>query len=98
VIDLTFIGASLTNRLVCCGQADGVEHSSDRFPTRRVLDIETPIPVQQKRRNWSATDDNKLFQKIEKNLQARELSQAGPSQIEAQCQNLLNVVQSAIEP
>jgi hypothetical protein len=47
-----------------------------------VLDIETPI---------------KLFQKIEKNLQARELSQAGPSQIEAQCQKLLDVVQSAIE-
>jgi hypothetical protein len=97
VIDLTFISSSLASRLVSCERADDIEHSSDHFPIRTVLDIETPVLVQQKRRNWNATDDNKLIQKIEEVLQARDLSQAGPPQIEAQCQKLLDVVQSAIE-
>ena len=97
VIDLTFISLSLTNRLVRCERADDIEHSSDHFPIRTMLDIETPALVQQKRRNWNATDDKKLIQKIEEGLQARDLSGAGPPQIEAQCQKLLDVVQSAIE-
>ncbi|KAJ5117510.1 zinc knuckle domain protein [Penicillium atrosanguineum] len=97
VIDLTFISSSLFNRLVSCERADDIEHSSDHFPIRTVLDIETPVLVQQKRRNWNATDDNKLIQKIEEDLKAKDLSQAGPPQIEAQCQKLLETVQSAIQ-
>ncbi|KAJ5330279.1 zinc knuckle domain protein [Penicillium atrosanguineum] len=97
VIDLTFISSSLFNQLVNCERADDIEHSSDHFPIRTVLDIETPVLVQQKRRNWNATDDNKLIQKAEEDLKAKDLSQAGPPQIEAQCQKLLDTVQSAIE-
>ncbi|KAJ5144459.1 hypothetical protein N7526_001967 [Penicillium atrosanguineum] len=97
VIDITFISSSLTSRLVRCERADEIEHSSDHFPIRTILDIETPALIQQKRRNWNATDDKKLIQKIEEGLQARDLSQAGPPQVEAQCQKLLDVVQSAIE-
>ena len=97
VIDLTFISSSLACRLVSCQRADDIEHSSDHFPIRTVLDIETPVLTQQKRRNWNATDEKKLIQKIEEDLQARDLSQASPPQIEAQCQKLIDVVQSAIE-
>ena len=77
VIDLTFISLSLTGRLIQCERADDIEHSSDHFPIRTVLDTETPMTVQQKRRNWNATDSKKLVQKIEEGLQARDLSQAG---------------------
>ncbi|KAJ5215580.1 uncharacterized protein N7498_001987 [Penicillium cinerascens] len=97
VIDLTFISSSLACRLVGCRRADDIEHSSDHFPIRTVLGIETPVLAQQKRRNWNATDEKKLTQKIEEDLQVRDLSQAGPPQIEAQCQKLKDVVQSAIE-
>ena len=83
VIDLTFISLSLTSRLVRCERADDIEHSSNHFPIRIMLDIESPEFIQQKRRNWNATDDKKLIQKIEQGLQARDLSQAGPPQIEA---------------
>ncbi|OQD74227.1 hypothetical protein PENANT_c184G05569, partial [Penicillium antarcticum] len=62
-----------------------------------VLDIITPVAVQQKRRNWSATDDQKLIQKIEGGLQTGGLYQADPQRIEATCQELMGVIQSAIE-
>ncbi|KAJ5323416.1 hypothetical protein N7476_002016 [Penicillium atrosanguineum] len=88
---------SLFNQLVNYERADDIEHSSDHFPIRTVLDIETPVLIQQKRRNWNATDDNKLIQKIKEDSKAKDLSQAGPPQIEAQCQKLLDTVQSAIE-
>jgi ribonuclease HI len=97
VIDLTFISSSLAGRLIQCERADDIEHSSDHFPVRTVLDIETPITVQQKRRNWNATDNKRLVQKIEDGLQARDLSQADRQQIEEQCQELVEIVQSAIE-
>ncbi|KAJ5303939.1 uncharacterized protein N7443_003599 [Penicillium atrosanguineum] len=88
---------SLFNQLVNYERADDIEHSSDHFPIRTVLDIETPVLIQQKRRNWNATDDNKLIQKIKEDSKAKDLSQAGPPQIEAQYQKLLDTVQSAIE-
>jgi endonuclease/exonuclease/phosphatase family metal-dependent hydrolase len=97
VIDLTFISSSLSSRLIRCERADDVEHSSDHFPVRTVFDIETPIRVQEKRRNWNATDYDKLTHKIEEGLQARDLSQTDPTQIECQCQTLVDVVQSAID-
>ncbi|KAI3184976.1 hypothetical protein DTO027I6_9891 [Penicillium roqueforti] len=97
VIDLTFITSSLISRLIQCERADDIEHSSDHFPIRTVLDIKTPIAIQQNRRNWNATDNKKLIQKVEASLQARDLSQADPQNIEAQCEKLLEVVQSAIE-
>ncbi|KAI1829205.1 hypothetical protein DTO027I6_9898 [Penicillium roqueforti] len=96
VIDLTFISSSLTSRLVRCERAEDIEHSSDHFPIRTVLDIETPVLTQQKRRNWNATDDKKLMQTIEQSLEASDLSEAGPPQIEAQCRTLLDIVHSAI--
>ena len=80
-IDLTFISLSLTGRLVRCERADDIEHSSDHFPIRTMLVIEPPELIQQKRRNWNATDDKKLIQKIEEGLQARDLSRAGPPSI-----------------
>lgn len=85
MIDLTFISSSLADRLVSCERADDIEHSSDHFPIKTVLDIETPVLVQQKRRYWNATDDIKPIQEI-------EMSQADSPQIEAQCQKLLDVV------
>lgn len=97
VIDLTFISSSLSTRLISCERADDVEHSSDHFPVRTVLDIETPIRIQEKRRNWNATDDAILIRKIEEGLQVKDLSQADAQQIECQCQTLLDVVQSAID-
>jgi len=74
VIDLTFISSSLFNRLVSCERVDNIKHLSDYFPIRTVLNIKTPVVVQQKRRNWNTTNDNKLIQKIEEDLQARDLS------------------------
>lgn len=65
VIDLTFVSSSLSNRLIRCERPDDVEHSSDYFPVRTVIDIETPVRIQEKRRNWKATDYAKLIQKIE---------------------------------
>jgi hypothetical protein len=97
VIDLTFISSSLAGRLIRCERADDIEHSSDHFPIRTVLDLETPFTLQQKRRNWNATDNKGLVQKIEGSLQARDLSQTGLQQIEEQCQELVAIVQSAIE-
>lgn len=97
VIDLTLISSTLTSRLIRCERADDVEYSSDHFPARTVLDIETPIREQEKRRNWNATDYEKLIQKIEEGLQVRDISQADPAQIECQYQTLLDVVQSAID-
>lgn len=76
VIELTFVSSSLSSRLIRCERADDVEHSSDHFPVRTVLDIETPIRIQEKRRNGKATDNAKLIRKIEEGLQARDLSQA----------------------
>lgn len=97
VIDLTFISSSLSGRMILCGRADDIEHSSDHFPIRTTLDIETPILTQQKRRNWKATDDRSLIQKIEEGLQERDLSMEHHRQIEEQCQKLLDVVQCAID-
>ncbi|OQD74219.1 hypothetical protein PENANT_c186G08171 [Penicillium antarcticum] len=97
VIDLIFISPCLTSRLVRCERAYGIEHSPDHFPIRTVLGINTPIPTQQKRRNWKATDNKKLIQTIEQRLEASDLSEAGPPQIAAQCRTLLDLVQSAIE-
>lgn len=97
MIDLTFISSSLSSRLIRCERADDVEHSSDHFPVRTALDIETPIRVQEKRRSWKATDTVMLLRKIEEGLQVKDLSQADPTQIECQCQTLLGVVQSAID-
>ncbi|KAJ5313174.1 uncharacterized protein N7443_000058 [Penicillium atrosanguineum] len=42
VINLTFISLSLFNQLVNYERADDIEHSSDHFPIRTVLNIETP--------------------------------------------------------
>ncbi|OQD64945.1 hypothetical protein PENANT_c410G08752, partial [Penicillium antarcticum] len=89
VIDLTFITSNLVSRLINCERADDIEHASDHFPIRTVLDIITPVAVQQKRRNWSATDDQKLIQKIEGGLQTGGLYQADPQKIEATCQELM---------
>ncbi|KAJ5100114.1 reverse transcriptase [Penicillium argentinense] len=97
VIDLTFISPSLSGRIIRCGRADDIEHSSDRFPIRTTLDMETPILTQQRRRNWKATDDGKLIQKIEEGLRERDLPMVGHRQIEEQCQKLLGVVQCAID-
>ncbi|KAJ5110838.1 zinc knuckle domain protein [Penicillium argentinense] len=97
VIDLTFISPSLSGRIIRCGRADDIEHSSDHFPIRTTLDIETPILTQQRRRNWKATDDGKLIQKVEEGLQERDLPMVGHRQIEEQCQKLLGVVQCAID-
>ncbi|KAJ5121346.1 uncharacterized protein N7515_009307 [Penicillium bovifimosum] len=97
VIDLTFITANLLDRLISCERADDIEHASDHFPIRTALDIVTPIAPQQKRRNWSATDDKKFVQEIEQGLQTGGLDQAGPEEIEAKCQGLIDVIQTAIE-
>ena len=97
VIDLTFVSSSLVGRLIRCERADDIEHASDHFPIRTVLDMETPAAVQQKRRNWNATDNKRLVQKIQESLHARDLSQADVQQIENECKELLEVVQSAIE-
>ena len=74
VIDLTFISSSLSSRLILCERADDVEYSSDHFPIRTVLDIETLIRLQEKRRKWHATDYAKLIQKIEERLYVEDLS------------------------
>ena len=97
VIDLTFISSSLNSRLICCERADDIEQASDHFPIRMAIDIETPIAVQQRRRNWKATDNEKLVRKIEEGLRTMERSVANHPQIEAQCQRLMEVVQSAID-
>lgn len=97
VIDLTFVSSSLVGRLIRCERADDVEHSSDHFPIRTVVDIKTSAAVQQVPRNWNATDNKKLVRKIEESLQVKDLSQADAQQIEAQCQELLKSVQSAVE-
>ncbi|ODM14297.1 hypothetical protein SI65_10294 [Aspergillus cristatus] len=89
VIDLTLTTPSLVNRLIQCQRADDIEHASDHYPIRTVLDFETPVRTQPKRRNWKATDDAKLFHRIEENLRVEDLSQAGPQQIEAKCQGLM---------
>ncbi|OQD66240.1 hypothetical protein PENANT_c371G10633, partial [Penicillium antarcticum] len=97
VIDLTFVSSSLLDRLIQCERADDIEHASDHFPVRTVLDIETPATAQQMRRNWNATDNQRLVKKIEESLHARDLSQGDIQQIEAECKELLEAVQSAIE-
>ncbi|KAJ5111870.1 reverse transcriptase [Penicillium alfredii] len=97
VIDLTLATPRLANRLIQCQRADDIEHASDHFPIRTVLDLETSTVTQQKRRNWKATDDAKLFQRIERSLQAEDLSQAGPQQIEEKCQELMQNIQLAVE-
>jgi hypothetical protein len=101
-------------------RADDVEHSSDHFPVRTVFDIETPIRVQEKRRNWNipmsvpmGLTSRSLIERhllvsgtgtqfvsglfAKEGLQARDLSQTDPTQIECQCQTLVDVVQSAID-
>lgn len=60
VIDLTMTTPRLTNRLIQCQRADNIEHASDHFPIKTVLDVETLIMTQQKRRKWKAIDDAKL--------------------------------------
>ncbi|KGO73006.1 reverse transcriptase [Penicillium italicum] len=97
VIDLTFVTSNLVYRLFNCERAHDIEHASDHFPIRTVLEIVTPIAVQQKRRNWNATDDQKLIQKIEGGLQAGGPYQADAQRIEAKCLELMGVIQSAIE-
>lgn len=97
VIDLTLSTPSLVNRLIQCQRADDIEHASDHFPIRTVLDVDTPIRTQQKRRNWGATNDAKLFHRIEKSLLVEDLSQAGPQQIEAKCQELMKIIQVAVD-
>ncbi|KAJ5766658.1 reverse transcriptase [Penicillium nucicola] len=97
VIDLTFVSSSLVGRLIQCERADDIEHASDHFPIRSVFDMETPAALQQKRRNWNATDNKRLVQKIEASLHAGNLSQADTQQIETECEELLKTVQSAVE-
>jgi hypothetical protein len=92
VIDLTFITSNLVNRLFNCERVDDIEHASDHFPIRTVPDIITPIAIQQKRRHWNATDDQKFIQKIEGGLQAGGLYQADPQRIEAKCQEFIGVI------
>lgn len=62
-----------------------------------MLNMETPILTEQKRRNWKATDDRKLIQKVKEGLQETDLSIEGHRQIEERCQKLLGVVQCAID-
>ena len=97
MIDLTFISSSLSNRLIGYERADNIEHASDHFPIRTKVDIKTPIAAQHKRRNWNATNDEKLVRKINDELRLVDLSQAYHPQIEAQCRKLLEVVQLAID-
>ena len=97
VIDLTFASETLIERLVRSGRADDIEHQSDHYPIRTVIDIETPLFEKPKRRNWTATDSKVLKAFIEEHLQTRDMSTAGRMRIELECQALIKVILAAIE-
>ena len=99
VLDLTFMSESLTHCLIQQERADNLDHQSDHFPVRTVIDIETPLSKPPQRRNWAAMDEKVLVEFIEKHCAspARNMSTAGPVRIELECQAFMKVIQAAID-
>ncbi|KAJ5598905.1 reverse transcriptase [Penicillium lagena] len=97
VIDLTFVSETLTERLVQSGRADDIEHQSDHYPIRTVIDIETPLFERPQRRNWAVTDSKALTAFIEEHLHTRDMSTAGKMRIELECQAFIRVIRAAID-
>lgn len=97
VIDLIFMTTSLLNRLVGCGVDMNQDHDSDHFPVTTTIDVETPAHEPPKRRNWKATDVNKLTEFINEHLTCRDLSKANAMRIEIESMALVKVISGAVE-
>ncbi|KAJ5151525.1 uncharacterized protein N7482_010777 [Penicillium canariense] len=97
VIDLTFVSSSLLDCLTTCEIANDVDSQSDHLPIRTVLDITTPQFTQPRRRNWEATDDEKLKQYLEQHLPPPPNTLTRPETIELACSALMRVVDAAVE-
>lgn len=96
-IDLTFISTTLANRLVVCERADDVQHDSDHFPIRTLLDIDTPAREALKRRNWKATNTKVLMESIDTNLVVPSLAGKSKASIELATTAFLATIRKAIE-
>ncbi len=64
-IDLTFISNGLLERLVNCVHGDDIDHDSDHWPIRTVLDITVPQKTPEKRRNWKEMDVKLFLERLE---------------------------------
>lgn len=103
-IDLTFASRSLCERTVetergkpiLITRADNIENSSDHYPIRTLIDIQTAANKPPKRRNFKKTDPQKLQSFVQENLgPIRKLQ--GAAHIEYATDHLVEVIQRAIQ-
>ncbi|EEA25056.1 reverse transcriptase, putative [Talaromyces marneffei ATCC 18224] len=96
-IDLTFLSASLFNRLVLMERADTIQHDSDHWPIRTRIDIQTPANEPPRRRNWAATNVKLLIETLERDLIIPSLTNASKSHIEIATVAFTSAIRHAID-
>lgn len=97
VLDLTYMSNSIQDRLISCGKADDVESTSDHWPIRTKIDIETPQFQAPRRRNWQAMDTKALTQFTEQHLTCRDLTNADSLRTGIEFNAFTRVIDAAID-
>jgi hypothetical protein len=95
-IDLTFISYGLLGRLVNCARKENIDHDSDHWPIRTILDVTTAQREQEKRRNWKEMDI-KLFLERLNIIDVPDLSRATKRVIELHMTGFLAGIRRAID-
>lgn len=95
-IDLTFISNGLLERLVNCVRGDDIDHDSDHWLIRTVLDITVPQKTPEKRRNWKEMDAKLFLERLDL-IDVPDLSRTTKRRIELQTVALMATIRRAIE-
>jgi hypothetical protein len=95
-IDLTIISNGLLERLVNCVRGDDIDHDSDHWPIRTVLDITVPQKALEKRRNWKEMDEKLFLERLEL-IDTIDLSRATKRRIELQTMALMAAIRRAVD-
>jgi hypothetical protein len=96
-INLTLLSTNLINRLITCERADDVQHDSDHYPIRTLLDITTPYKESPQRRNWKATDTKVLLNTLDKTITVPSLQGALKQRIELAVTAFTTIIRKAVE-